>query len=187
MKKENAQKNLSGVTLLEIVIVLAVVSVMSVMTVTFSLMCGSWMNRGIAKNNVFSNINALETMLKNTFNECDNVQCSFHVEDGKLVISQKEGINVTHLYYTEFQKTHDDKGEFFINYPSVQNGTRTFITENIEKIEFSVIKNEQTGKALVVCDIEYGLPKKGEYISAETGSYRIIYAMRAAEAKVEQS
>lgn len=184
MKKENGQKNIKGVTLLEIVIVLAVVSVMSVMVVTFSLMCSGWMSRGIAQNDVFSNINVIENIVKDLFNDCDNEQYSFGVNaEGKLEIVEKTN-GGEHSYFTEFKKTLDYKGQLDVNSPKLNDGENkgiTIPTENIESITFSVVRNDETDKALIICDISYNLPAKGDYIAAEKGSYRIMYATRAAK------
>lgn len=78
--------NKKGITLVEIVIVLAVVAIMSTMVVSFSLACNLWVQQGVNRQNMLSSFNSVKNAVHAYAGAFDDEDHIFSVQGARLCV-----------------------------------------------------------------------------------------------------
>ena len=170
MKTDYSKK---GVTLAEIVIVLAVVAIMSTMVVSFSLACNLWVQQGINRQNTLSAFNTVKSGIKAYSSSFDDENHIFGADGAKLYIKDVSAPDET-VYYLTFSD-----GALVGTSPS---GDIVYPADNISGITFSVVAGE-SGNAMLYCSVNYSIPSVSADRPPESGSYNVVIALRVAAAQ----
>ena len=166
--------NKKGITLVEIVIVLAVVAIMSTMVVSFSLACNLWVQQGVNRQNMLSSFNSVKYALHANAGAFDDEDHIFSVQGARLCVDDVNA-PMEQPYYLEFS-------EGALEGTSL-SGQVLYPVDNITGIGFSLIKNQQED-ALLICSVAYSIPAVSPDRAPETGTYTVAVALRVAAAEV---
>lgn len=160
-------KDSSGVTLAEIVIVLAVVALLSVLVVSFTILCNGWTRLGVNRNKMMSSFTLVESGLKDFCSEFDAEECVFSTDGTTLKVMNR----VTgEVYFASFDETL---------HGTAKKGDFVYPTDNITGVAFLLIENNRGGVMLRAI-IYYSVPPLAEGRQPDTGSYNVAVALRCA-------
>ncbi len=168
MKKRNLKK---GVTLAEIVIVLAVVAVMSTMVISFSVACNAWVRQGTARHTALSSFNLVKGGIKAFADGFDSEKYVFDTDGIKLSVYEKNASEGEPAFYMEFKEgvLTGKSAEGDIAYPA----------ENITGVSFILLESP-SGSLFLKFTVYYSVPPLNDNRNPETGSYEVAAALRAA-------
>lgn len=171
---KNSRKK--GVTLAEIVIVLAVVAIMSTMVVSFSIACNMWVEQGVNRHETLSSFYLLKGGVKDFADSFDDENHEFFTDGQRLSVYDVNSPADEPLYYIEFT------GDALAGVSAA--GEFAYPADNITAVRFLLIKSELSGKTLVKFTVSYSVPPMNKDRNPETGDYEIMYALRVAGGRV---
>ena len=164
-------KSLRGFTLMELVIVMAVVSIMSVMVVSFTVLCNGWSQWGIGRYRVTDSERAADGMLREFVAAYDNQDYYFGTADEGAVLVATAVADPTerHTMYL------NDNGALAFALPT--NGDGLLPLDHITSVHFDVTDGE--GKQLIRMRMAYNITNTVIKRSSTVGSYTVLVCARA--------
>ncbi len=170
----NRLKNNSASTLIEIVIVLAIVGVMSVMVASFTIMCSAWVSIGTARLNVVKDSSLLSDTVHKFLSSYDTNDCIFTLKNDKTITITKQSDNteVASICFIEGYKTIVIDGNI--------SDTAQF-SDTVSSITFDVIEGDPGREDAVLAKITFDLPTGKKTEKIKQGSREIVVGLRAAQ------
>ncbi len=165
-----------GFTLMELVVVMAVVSIMTVMVVSFTIMCNGWSQWGTSRYNVTESERQADAFLRQFVAAYDNAQYYFDTDDANgvlLAVSIAEP-SETHSFYLS------DQGAVVFDVPTAEGNAPL---DHVTSMRFEVKTNAQN-RQLIRCTMAYNLPNTIVKRSESVGNYTVLVATRATGAAV---
>ena len=159
-------KRKRGVTLAEMIIVMAIVTIMTLMVISFTVICNGWVHIGIERYRLTQSERSLSAALRDFVSYYDNENYDIAVVGGNTLRASDK--NDAAIYYDFVY----DKEKETVSYELPDKKTE-YPLEYVSELRIMIRKSEKTGRAIINCCMLYSLPATNASVLSN-GTYNII-------------